>query len=119
MRTRVLWVANTDDDPIPPRVKLRIFEKFDGRCACCGRKIRAGERWELDHIVALINGGAHEEANLQPLLTEHHKNKTKADIAQKSKSYEKRRKHVGVRRPRTIRQWRRFSGEIVTAPRER
>jgi 5-methylcytosine-specific restriction enzyme A len=92
------WVATRDDAPIPPRVRLRVFERHDGRCACCGRKILAGERWECDHTVALINGGTHSEGNLQPLLTAHHREKTKADVALKSKVSRVRAKHVGIKR---------------------
>lgn len=92
------WIGKTDDAPIPPRVRLRVFDKFGGICQCgCKRKIRAGERWDCDHIVALINGGEHRESNLQPLLTEHHKPKTKADVAEKAAVYAVRRKHLGIR----------------------
>lgn len=92
------WIGATDDSRPPPRVFLRIFLKHDGRCACgCNRKIAPGEHWQLDHIVALINGGENRETNLQPLLTEHHANKTKADVAQKSQTYRKRLSHHGIR----------------------
>jgi 5-methylcytosine-specific restriction protein A len=33
--------------------------------------------------------------------------------------YRKRAKHLGVKKPRTIRSWRRFDGTIVHADRER
>ena len=62
---------------IPPRVQWKIFQAFDGKCACCGRIIGPGERWQLDHIIALANGGEHREGNLQPLLFMHHLLKTK------------------------------------------
>jgi hypothetical protein len=38
----------------------------------------AGDKWQLDHIVALINGGEHRESNLAPILDAEHKAKTKA-----------------------------------------
>jgi 5-methylcytosine-specific restriction protein A len=59
-----------------------------------------GEMWDVDHIVAIANGGKNEETNLQPLLVEHHKAKTKVDVAIKSKSYERRAKHRGIKRKR-------------------
>jgi 5-methylcytosine-specific restriction protein A len=63
-----LWVGKNDDQAIPPRVRLRVFERYGGVCQISGRKIRAGEAWQCDHRIALVNGGRHEEANLQPVL---------------------------------------------------
>ena len=89
------WVGATDDAKIPPRVRLRVFERFGGVCQLSGRKIRAGEPWQVDHKTALINGGKHEEANLQPVLVDAHKVKTRDDLALKSKVYRTRLKHLG------------------------
>lgn len=59
------WIGKTDDTKPPPRVYLRRFLKFDGRCQCgCGRLIRPTEQWQLDHAIALINGGENRESNL-------------------------------------------------------
>jgi len=115
-----IWFGKTDNTRVPDRVRLRIFERYNGRCQCgCYRKIVAGEAWQLDHKQALINGGPHAEDNLWPLLSEHHKGKTRQDVAQKSKTYRMGRRHAGIRKPRTIRAWRRFNGEKVFAGRER
>lgn len=92
------WIGKTDDSAVPSRVKFRIFERFDGRCACCGRKILAGERWDVDHIVAICNSGQNRESNLQPLLTAHHRAKTKLDVAIKSKTNRTRSRHLGIKR---------------------
>lgn len=97
-RVTELWCGKTDDSRPPPRVALRIFERFNGKCACCGRKIQPGEKWQLDHVEALINGGSNSEGNLQPLLTEHHKNKTRADVAEKAVTARKRSAHLGIKR---------------------
>lgn len=92
------WQGKTDDAKIPPRVLLRVFLRFDGRCQCgCNRKIVSGERWQGDHKIALINGGAHRENNLQPILIEHHKTKTAQDVAEKSKTYSVRKRHYGIK----------------------
>ena len=98
MRALPEWQGSTPDAAIPPRVRLRIFERFGGKCMCgCLRKILPGERWELDHIRALINGGAHAENNLCPLLVEHHKRKTKDDVAIKTYNYKRRLAHAGIK----------------------
>ena len=110
------WVGKSDDHRAPPRVHLRLFLKADGRCQCgCGIKIAPGDQWQLDHIVALINGGENREGNLQPLLTEHHRAKTRQDIAEKALTYRKRAKHIGIKkRGRTI-PGKRFNGEPIPA----
>lgn len=93
------WIGKTDDAAIPPRVRLRIFERMGGICHLSGRKINAGEAWDLDHIVALINGGAHRESNLAPALRSEHRKKTAQDLKQKSKDYRVRAKHNGIKKP--------------------
>lgn len=94
------WFGPTPDTAPPPRVRLRVFDRFAGRCQCgCRRKIAAGEAWQCDHIVALVNGGENCESNLWPLLTAHHIFKTIADVAEKSKIAAQRIKHLGQHRP--------------------
>lgn len=95
-RSVPLWVGSTPDAKVPPRVRLRIFEREAGKCWLSGRKIMAGEAWQLDHKVALINGGAHSEDNLAPALVGPHKAKTAEDVALKSKVARVRAKHLGV-----------------------
>jgi 5-methylcytosine-specific restriction protein A len=112
-RVTELWHGKTDDSRAPPRVALRVFERFNGKCACCGRKIQPGEKWQLDHVEALINGGRNNESNLQPLLEEHHKNKSRADVAQKSSTYRKRSKHLGIKRTGRTIAGRKFDGTPI------
>lgn len=90
------WIGKTDDTPIPPRIKLRVFEKHAGRCYLSGRKIMPGDAWECDHILAIINGGQNRESNLAPALVEHHREKTDDDLAIKSKIARTKAKHLGV-----------------------
>lgn len=90
------WIGKTDDAMPPPRVRLRIFERSNGICHISGRKIRAGEKWQPDHILAIINGGENRECNMAPALTEPHKVKTAADVALKATTYRKRAKHLGI-----------------------
>lgn len=91
------WIGKSDDTKIPPRVRLRVFYRDSGICQCgCTRMIYAGERWQTDHTVAIINGGENRESNLRTLLVKHHAEKTRADVAEKAKVYRKRAKHIGV-----------------------
>lgn len=119
MRSVQEWVGKTDDAKVPPHVRLRIFERENGVCHISGRKIVPGEKWELEHKLALCLGGKHCESNLAPALTDPHKVKTAQDRKQKAKNDRVRKRHIGVKKPRTMTRWRKFNGEIVTAPRER
>ena len=92
------WIGATPDSPVPPRVRVRIFDRHGGICHVSGRKIRAGEPWDLDHVVALCNGGEHRESNLAPVLRDKHRQKTRIDISDKTKVSRVRQKHLGIRR---------------------
>lgn len=91
------WIGKTPDTPIPPRVRLRVFEAYGGRCHWSGQKIKPGDQWDVDHVVALINGGENRESNLAPILRgKPHKEKTAADVAVKSKVARMKAKHLGT-----------------------
>lgn len=55
-RTVPEWIADHDDQAIPRLVKARIWARYNGCCAKTGRKLRAGDAHQFDHIVPLING---------------------------------------------------------------
>lgn len=114
------WIGKTASTPVPPRVRIRVFIRDDGRCQCgCTRRITVGEKWQTDHRIALTNDGENRERNLFTLLTEHHKTKTRADVAEKSKVARMRARHLGIKKPSTFpcsktSPWRKkVSGEVV------
>ena len=92
------WVGKTPDTKPPPRVRLRIFQRENGMCHISGRKISPGEEWQADHKIALINGGENRESNLFPALVDKHAEKTKADMAEKSRIADLAKGHFGARR---------------------
>jgi len=96
------WIGKTPDTKIPPRVILRVLEAYGGKCAETGVKIRAGGGWQMDHIIALANGGENRETNLQPLITVAHKEKTAGDVAQKAKDRRVKSKHLSIHKPKSI-----------------
>ena len=97
MRSVPEWVGKTDDTKPPPRVKLRIFDAYGGKCHWSGSKIMAGDEWDADHVVALVNGGKNRESNLAPILRgKPHKEKTAQDVAIKSKTARIKAKHIGA-----------------------
>lgn len=119
MRTVEEWRGKNDDAAIPPRVKERIAFRAGDACQQCSRKIGGKLRAEYDHVIPLIIGGSHRESNLQLLCSECHGTKTRLDVKLKAKVARIRKRNLGIKKPRTIRQWRKFNGEVVTAARER
>lgn len=97
MRAVEEWIGKTDDSKVPPRVRLRVFERENGICHLTGAKIKPGDQWDLDHRVALILGGEHRESNLFPALVEAHRKKTATEVAVKSKIARTRKKHLGIK----------------------
>lgn len=100
MREVPEWIGKTPDTPAPARVKLRVFEAHQGRCYLTGRKIQSGDKWDLDHVIALCNGGENRESNLAPALRDAHRAKTAKDVAQKKKDARVRKKHLGIHNPK-------------------
>jgi len=96
------WIGATPNSAIPKRVRLRVFERDGGRCHISGRKIMPGDAWDLDHVVALVNGGEHRESNLAPALRDKHREKTVADVAEKARTARIRAKHLGIKRKSTF-----------------
>ena len=92
-----LWVGKTPNQKIPARVKLRIWEREEGRCWISGRKIMPGEPYDFDHKIALINGGTHSEENLAPALRDKHREKTADDVAEKAKVARKAKANLGLK----------------------
>ncbi|MBM1817194.1 HNH endonuclease [Pseudosulfitobacter pseudonitzschiae] len=83
------------------RVRLRVFEAHGGICHLTGRKITPADQWDLDHVVALVNGGENRESNLAPALRSAHRKKTAEDVAMKAKDRRVRSKHLGIYKPKS------------------
>lgn len=96
------WIGTNDDTPIPPRVKLRIFERYNKTCCVCSRPVVGRLLPAYDHIVAIINGGRNIESNIQLLCSACHTAKTATDVAEKSAIYNKRAKRLKLKRRRLI-----------------
>ena len=102
------------------KVKIAAFERANGRCEIpwCNAKLHPG-RFTYDHHNPDYFGGEPTLENCQVICRECDKSKTRKDAKDIGKSRRIRKREAGVKKPRTMRQWRRFNGEIVTAPRER
>lgn len=110
------WIGKHDDQKVPPRVRLRVFERENGICHLTGTKIKPGDAWELEHRVSLILGGEHRESNLFPALVEPHRRKTANEVAIKSKIARVKKKHLGIDKPKagfSKRFKRKMNGDVV------
>jgi 5-methylcytosine-specific restriction endonuclease McrA len=108
------WVGATPDAKPPPSVRLRTFDRYDGFCYLTGRKIRAGDKWELEHIKSLRNGGENRESNLAPALVDPHKEKTAQERDEGAKADRIRKKHLGLYRSRSPMNWRKRTAILRT-----
>lgn len=102
MRDVPEWKGKTDDSKIPDRVRLRVFLRHGGICHISGRRIQPGDDWDVDHLLALANGGLHAEHNLRPALRDKHKAKTARDVATKAKNDRVMKRHLGIKKRSTF-----------------
>jgi 5-methylcytosine-specific restriction protein A len=93
------WIGKTDDSAIPPRVRLRVWDREQGKCHRCARKIPVGDAWIIEHRIALINGGANAEPNLCLSCSWCKPLKDAEDVAAKAATYRVRSKHVLPKAP--------------------
>lgn len=60
--------------------RARILSRDCGVCLPCQRAGRVTEAVEVDHIVAIVNGGTDDDDNLQAICKACHEVKTAADL---------------------------------------
>ncbi|MFQ6183610.1 HNH endonuclease [Sinorhizobium meliloti] len=115
MRSVPEWHGKSDDAMPPARVKDRIRERQDNRCAITGREFRAGDTIHYDHVVPLWLGGANAEGNLQAVLAEPHKRKTAREASIKAKCDRLRQKHFNMteKTPWNAKWKKKINGEVV------
>lgn len=81
---------------LSPLARLRIFERAKGVCHLCKQRIQVGERWEVEHPIALAMGGADDETNMAPAHKKCHAGKTAEDAGDLAKAKRRKAKHVGA-----------------------
>lgn len=103
------------------QVKRDAFARANGFCegVGCDAKLSAG-KFHYDHDIADALGGEPELWNCKVLCVACHAEKTgKHDAPRIAKTKRIRDRQQGIRKPRSLRRWRKFNGEIVEAGRER
>lgn len=61
-------------------IRERIFKRDCGLCQSCHRNGRIKQGNQIDHIVALTNGGSNEDVNLEVICLECHSAKSLVDL---------------------------------------
>jgi len=84
----------------------RIFAANNGHCHVCKRKLYPADDYEIDHIIALENGGTDDDANLAPCCEGCHILKTAGDHSTAGYSRRVYTKHV-VPKSKRKPKWRR------------
>lgn len=59
-------VGTTKRKAMSPTRRLRIYEAHKGVCVTCQRKINPGEKWFIEHVIALELGGPDTDDNCRP-----------------------------------------------------
>lgn len=93
------WIGKTPDTAIPTRVRLRVWEREEGKCHRCCRKIPVGDAWIIEHRHAIILGGANAEPNLCLSCSWCKPQKDAEDVAAKAETARIKAKHLGIRPP--------------------
>ena len=78
--------------------QTQLFLEHGGICHICEQKIWAerGEKWEVEHVLALAIYGRDDWENLRPAHVKCHKGKTREDRKILAKSDRIRARHLGV-----------------------
>ena len=93
MRSVDEWIGSSDDAKIPDRVRVRVFERFNGICQLTGIKLKPGE-WDVHHRVPLKDGGKHVESNLIPVWRVAHREQTGRENRARARINRKKYKHL-------------------------
>lgn len=111
---QVEYVAPTKRRPMTKARRTRIFLSRNGVCFVCGKQIRDGEAWIVEHPEAVNLGGSDDDDELWPAHETCRRVKDKADrklIADRNTKVD--RSYADKRPKRGFRGWRNFRNEIV------
>lgn len=90
-----------------PRRRAIIFEACHARCYKCTRKLGPSDDWDVDHVIALENGGTDDDSNLKVICDWCHTTKTAVDHASAGHGRRMSIKNIVPKRFRDGKGWRR------------
>lgn len=73
-----ILVEKTPRRGFTAKQRQSVLSAWEGRCHCCDETIDGP--WDVDHIIPIALGGLHEPSNWAPILRDHHKIKSRADV---------------------------------------
>lgn len=101
---------------LTPKQRAEFFAEKEGKCETCKRRIRPGEKWDIDHETSLENQGSNDPENLQLLCEFCHGAKTPKDRKQAATTRRKNTKNIvpsKYQKRSGFRGWRKFNGDRV------
>lgn len=86
---------------ITKAMRVRIFDRAGGVCHLCKLPINAtrGEKWHVEHVKPLWEGGSDDEANMAPAHVDCHATKSAEEAAPRAKGTRQRARHIGAVTP--------------------
>jgi 5-methylcytosine-specific restriction protein A len=101
------------------KTRALAFARANGICEGCRKMKLTVGKFDYDHIHTAAEGGDNSLENCAVLCRGCHRAKTNTDVGRMAKTERQKRKHYGIKKPRTILAWRKFNGEKVYAGRQR
>lgn len=90
-----------------PQERAYVFALRGGKCHICKRKLRPGDDWTLEHVIALENGGTNQLENMDVTCEWCEPNKTAEDHSIAGHSRRAFTNHNVPSRFRRSKSWRR------------
>lgn len=103
-----------DRNEFSRKTKVEAFDRANGKCECCGVKLRPSNPAHYDHRIPDAVGGVNDLSNCQVLCKNCHGLKTtKTDVPAIAKTKATRDKHINAMpKGRGFRGWRKMDGTI-------
>jgi len=94
---RGIFTANARRS-LTPKQRAQLFLSADGKCCLCGGRIDgARERWIVEHLVPLADGGTNDIDNLAPAHEACAKPKTAREATGRARLKRAGMRHLGVK----------------------
>lgn len=82
-----------------PAQRRAVYAEFNGLCGCGCEEPLDGEAWDIDHVIELEFGGAHDISNWVPKIKAHHRLKTSANAPKVAKARRIRKRETEGAKP--------------------
>lgn len=96
--------------PLTALQRAKLFAERGGICGGCKQRIKAGDPWIDEHVIALALGGTNDWSNRELRCGDCAKEKTKEDLKRVAKAKRVYAKHVGAKKSKRPMQGSKASG---------